>query len=155
MTQNSFQHALERFGWSTQNQALTLLVPGLLIALIFAGMYLSQVASYATTNRQIEELIAQRDRLERQNEQLRGEIAALETMPRLLAHAEALGFRPATAADIEYYVIEGYNPNRSRTVVPPNAEDEFEQAIVYDETFSGWLQQQWDMLQQQFANFGG
>ncbi len=155
MTQDSFQHTLERFGWNTRNQALALIVPGLLIALVFAGLYLSQVASFATTNRQIEELIAERDRLERQNEQLRGEIAALETMPRLLSHAEGLGFRPATATDIEYYVIDGYNPNRSRTVVPPDANDNFQQAAVYDETFSGWLQQQWDSLQQQFANFGG
>lgn len=155
MTQTTwFQHALERTGWTTRNQAAALLVPGVFIMLVFGGIYLSQVASYAATNRHIEELIAVRDRLERDNERLRGEIAELETVPRLLSRAEELGFLPAEAIDIEYMVIDGYNPNRSRTVIPVREAEEQEAVATYDATFSGWLQQQFDLLRRQFDTFG-
>ena len=155
MAQSRVQHTLERFGMRPQNQVAALGVLGLMIMLIFGGVYLSQVATYATTVRQIEEFVAQRGELERTNEQLRGDIAALETIPRLLQRAEELGFRPATATDIEYIVVDGYNPNRARTVIPLNTEATANTAPQYDETFSGWVQQQFDTLRQQFERFGG
>jgi hypothetical protein len=149
------QHTLGRRAFAPDNQFTTLLILAVIIALIFGGIYLSQVASFATTNREIETLIEQRDRLERANEQLRAQIASLETVPRLLARAEGLGFRPASATDIEYLVVEGYNPNRELSVVPLDESDaEFIQQPQYDETFSGWVQAQFDALRQQFANFG-
>ena len=80
------------------------MILGVFIMLIFAGVYLTQIATYATTNRRIVALIEDRDRLERRNEELRAEIARLQTVPRLLERAQALGFRPATADDIEYIV---------------------------------------------------
>ncbi len=154
MAQNWVQHALRGAGWQPQRQVTWLALLGVVITLIFGGVYLTQIASYATTNRQIEALIEERDRLERENEALRADIAALQTVPRLLERAEALGFRPAAAEDIEYLVVEGYNPDRSENVVPPDLEDEFEPEPQYDATFAGWLQQQWDSLTTQFRNFG-
>ncbi len=151
--QTWLQHALAQRGFQPQNQVVALIVLGILIVLVFGGIYLSQVANFATTNRQIEELIAVRDRLERTNEQLRAEIAALETVPRLLARARELGFRQATANDIEYLVVDGYNPNRDRSVVPLVAAAE-DAPPVYEETFGGWLQQQFDALRRQFESFG-
>jgi cell division protein FtsB len=154
MAQNWFRHALDRTGWRSQNQVAGLIVLGVVITLIFAGVYLTQIANYATTNRQIVELIAERDRLERRNEELRAEIAQLQTVPRLLERAETLGFTPADAVDIEYLVIEGYNPNRTQTAIQIIDEEEIVTTQSYDETFSGWLRQQWDGLQRQFENFG-
>jgi cell division protein FtsB len=155
MAQNRIQHTFERLNTRPQNQVAALGILGLMIMLVFGGVYLSQVATFATTNRQIEQLIEERDQLERTNEQLRGRIAELQTIPRLLARAEELGFRPATAADIEYLVVEGYNPNRNRTVVPQSVDLLPNTAPQYDETFSGWVQQQFDHLRQQFQGFGG
>lgn len=151
--QTWLQHTLAQRGFQPQNQVVALIVLGILIVLVFGGIYLSQVANFATTNRQIGELIAIRDRLERTNEQLRAEIAALETVPRLMARAIELGFRQATANDIEYLVIDGYNPNRDKSVVPLIGL-ETESIPVYEETFSGWLQQQFDNLRRQFESFG-
>lgn len=153
--QSWMRHALQRTGWSAQRQATTLLILGVMLMLIFGGIYLSQVASYATTNRQIEELLEQRDRLEFTNEQLRAEIANLQTLPRLLTRAEELGFRQATASDIEYVVVDGYNPNRAETVIAlePRETLPAESAPRYDATFSHWLQQQLDTLRLQFDAF--
>lgn len=154
MTQNWVQHTLAHRGWRPQNQIAVLLGLGVLIVLIFAGVYLSQVASYATTIREVEALLEERDRLEFTNEQLRADIAELQTVPRLLTRARELGFRPAEARDIDYIVVDGYNPNRSNTVLGLPVNDEYLDQPAYDETFSGWLQQQFDTLRQQFESFG-
>jgi len=155
MAQNWFQHTFRRQRFQPQNQAAALAVFGVMIALILGTLYLSQVASFAITNREIEDLIDQRDDLERANEQLIAEIASFRTVPRLLSRAQEIGFRQATNADIEYLVVEGYNPNRTLALVDiTNADDEVEVIPVYDETFSGWLEQQFSLLRDQFEEFG-
>jgi cell division protein FtsB len=151
---NFFKHARNRPSWQPQRQAAWLVLLGVLITLTFGGISLSQIANYASTNREIEALIDERNRLELENEQLRAEIASLQTVPRLLERAQALGYRPATAADIEHIPVVGYDPNRDETVV----ELQEEETVItpqYDATFAGWLQQEWDKLVNQFRSFGG
>jgi len=155
MSQMRVRHTFIRMNLRPRNQVIAVGLLGLMIVLIFAGVYLSQIASYATMSRQTDELIEERDKLERSNELLRGEIARLETIPRLLERAEVLGFRPATADDIDHLVVQGYNPNRDRTVIPLNTADSDNQISGYDETFSGWVQQPIDNLRRQFEGFGG
>ncbi len=155
MSQAWIQHTFSRKRFRTRNQATALAILGVAILLILGSLYLSQVASFAITNRQIEELIRQRDDLKRQNEGLIGEIASLRTVPRLFARAEAIGFRPATNADIDYLLIDGYNPNRDRLAVTADDISELvAPAPVYDETFGSWLEQQLALLQDQFRSFG-
>ncbi len=154
MSNNWLQHALRRTGWRPQRQVIALATLGMVLALLLGALYLSQVAAEANMGRALSVLIAQRNKLERTNEQLRAEIAGLRSVPRLLARAQELGFFSATAANIEYLVIEGYNPNRENAdTVAPLPADTAPQP-VYDETFGGWLQQQWDSLRQQFSRFG-
>lgn len=152
-----FEQALERARWRPQRQVIVLVMLAVVITLIFGGIYLTQIANYASINREIEGLIDQRDRLERENEALRADIARLQTVPSLLARAEALGFVNATSADIQYLVIPGYNPYREEEPEDPLAllvgEDEII-AVQYDETFQGWLQSQWAGLRRQFDEFG-
>ncbi len=149
------RHTFISMNLRPRNQVVAVGLLGLMIVLIFGGVYLSQIASYATINRQTGDLITERDELERKNELLRGQIAEIETIPRLLDRAQTLGFRTADAADIRHLVVQGYNPNRSRTVVPLNANELTNQTPAYDETFSGWVQQQIDNLRRQFEGFGG
>ncbi len=148
---NWIQHALRRTGWRPQRQIAGLVVISVIILIVVGTLYLSQVASFATTSRQLEILIAERDELERVNEQLQVEIASYQSVPRLLSRAQALGFEPATPDRMEWLAIEGYNPNRAETVAP--LEESQEVLPTYDETFWGWVQQQWDILRQQFKNF--
>ena len=155
MAQNWIQHTFRRQRFQSQTQAATLAALGVFIALVLGALYLSQVASFAITNREIEGLIEQRDELERTNEQLIAEIASFRTVPRLLSRAQEIGFRPATNADIEYLVVDGYNPNRTLEIVDTsNAPSELETVPVYDQTFSGWIEQQFSILRQQFEEFG-
>lgn len=152
MTDNWVQHALNRTGWQPQRQAIALATLGLVIALIVGALYLSRVAADANTGRLLEELIAQRNSLERRNEQLRAEIASLRSVPRLLARAQELNFIYAPPSNIQWLAIEGYNPGGGETVAP--IVEKSPAAPVYDESFGGWLSQQFDNLRSQFENFG-
>jgi hypothetical protein len=154
MAQNWVQHALERSGWRPQRQVAWLVILGTVITLVFGGAYLTQIANYATINREIVALIEQRDRLERENEAYRADIAQLQTVPLLLQRAETMGFRPAASVDIEYLVVDGYNPYREQTVITQVIDEGTSDTPQYDATFQGWLAQQWDSLRQQFASFG-
>lgn len=146
-----FEHTLDRSRWRPQRQALALATLGLFVAIIMGALYLSQSSSTAALGRQLEELIAERDDIEQQNEQLRAEIASLQSMPRLEGRAEELGFVLADEGDIEYLVVDGYNPDRQTSVVP--LQERQEPVPTYDESFIGWLQQQLDSLRNQVDNF--
>jgi hypothetical protein len=152
MTTNPIQHTFRNRQFKVQRQVVALAALGLFVAIIIGALYLAQSTSLATLGRQLENLIAQRNLLEQQNEQLREEIAQLRTVPRLLARAQELGFREATINDIEPLVLAGYNPNRpsdeivlAAAAAPP--------PVVYEENFIGWLQQQWDAFIGQFQGF--
>lgn len=137
-----FGHAL-RLSWRRQRRAVTLAGLGLLLAVIVGALvYLSQAALDATTGRQLEALIAERNILEQRNESLRSEIAALRSVPRLQARAGELGFRLAGPQDIDYVIVDQYDPRQ--TAAPPDTFARATPGPVYDETLAGWLQQQLD-----------
>jgi hypothetical protein len=122
----------------------------LFVALIIGALYLSQAATTSTIGRQLEELVAERNDLELQNEQLRAEIASLRGVGRLLSRAQELGFAQAAATDIDYVVVQGYEPQRNVEITPDR---EIVTGPVYDESFLGWVQQQFDSLRQQLDGF--
>lgn len=145
------QHTLDRSRWRPQRQALALATLGLFVAIIMGALYLSQSASTSGIGRQLEELIIERDNLEQTNEQLRAEIAGLQSMPRLEQRAADLGFLPAENDDIEYLVVDGYNPRRQPSVVELTPRED--PVPIYDESFTGWVQQQLDALRAQLEGF--
>ena len=147
-TRNWFNHALRRSPWRSQRQAVALVTLSFFVALVIGALYLSQSATVATTGRELEDLIIERNQLEQRNEELRAEIASLRSVPRLQQRARDLNFELAQREDIEYLVIEGYDPTRPQDA-PVTLQLEAEPAPVYDETFTGWLQQQLDAFTSQ------
>jgi hypothetical protein len=131
--------------WRPQRQVIALATLGIFVAIVVGSLYLSQASQMSTLGRELEELIETRDRLEQTNEQLRAEIAGLQGMANLQMRAQELGFRFADRSDIEYLVVNGYNPNRDADIAP--REDVIEDIPVYDESLIGWLQQQIDSFQ--------
>ena len=142
-----FGHALRRTSWRRQRQAVVLAALGLLLALVVGALvYLSQAAQDATTGRQLELLIAERNQLEQGNESLRSEIASLRSVPRLQLRAQEMGFELARPEDIDYVIVEYFDPRR--TAVAPQTYVQATPGPVYDETMAGWLQQQLDSFGQ-------
>src|SRR5438045_1363271 len=132
MNQNWLQHALRDTPFKLQRQAVALAGLGLFVAIIIGALYLAQSTSVATLGRQLEELIAKRDQLEQTNEQFRSTIAELRSVPRLLSRAKDLGFVDSGQKNIEYLVVQGYNPHRVE--VAPQAEVAKPNVPAYDES---------------------
>ena len=140
-----FNHTFHNRPWQNQRQAVALLTLSFFVAIVIGALYLTQASAVSTTGRQLEELIAERNTLEQANEQFRAEIAGFQSVPRLEQRARELGFAMAGGGDIEYLVIVGYDPDREPMLTPlPEEAPQVDTAPVYDETFLGWLQQQWD-----------
>jgi cell division protein FtsB len=151
MMNDWLQHTLDRSRWRPQRQVIALATLGLFVLIIIGALYLSQSAASSSLGRQLEDMLAERDELQQQNEQLRGEIALLQSMPRLQGRAGELGFVPAEEDDIRYLVIDGYDPHPNAAVIEIEAEPT--PLPDYDETFVGWLQQQWDTFLAQVEAF--
>lgn len=149
-SENWLQHTFRRGAWRPQRQAVALTTLGIFVAIIIGALYLSQSASTSTLGRQLEALIIERSNLEQQNERLRAEIASLQGVPRLLTRAQELGFVPADGDDIQYIVVNGYNPNRGDTVAPLIASTPT--VPEYEESFLGWVREQWDAFTRQLEN---
>ncbi len=151
MAESWIQHALRRTGWRPQRQVASLTVLGMIVAVFVGALYLSQASSTSTLGRQLNELIEERDRIQQENEALRAEIAGYRTVERLLRRAQELGFVQAAANQIQYLVVDGYNPGRAVTVVELQAVENV--LPDYDESFVGWVQQGWDWLTEQVESF--
>jgi hypothetical protein len=149
-----FQHALDRRPWQTQQQAFALVTLSFVVALIIGALYLAQAAASSTTGRQLEQRIAERNQIEQANEQLRAEIAIYQSVPRLRERALQLGFFEAGRQHIEYIIVQGYNPSQPQAPIMPTPLP-LDTFPVYDETFVGWLQQQWDAFSRQRPTITG
>lgn len=149
-----FEHALKRSSWQPQRQVVALATLGFFIALILGALYLTQVASEATTNRRLEELLDERDEMERINEELRAEIASQKAVDNLQTRAGVMGFTLATQDQILYLPVDGYQPQQPDTVAPvfeiPSINEQ--SSDVYNETFTDWLERQWDSISSAFGS---
>jgi hypothetical protein len=145
------QQAVRPAPWRTQTQTAAIIALVLIVAIIIGALYLAQATVTATTGRELEDLSGTRDYLQRANEDLIAEIANRRSITNLQGRAQELGYVPITADDVEYLVVNGYTPNRAT----PTPEVTAEPTYVYDETFNGWVQQQWDNLVKQFETWTG
>ncbi len=137
--------------WRTQTQTTSLVLAVVVIVVVIGALYLAQASRTATAGRRLQALEAQRRTLEQQNAQLRAEIAALRSVPRLIAEAEQLGYHAARMDEVEYLFIPGAPPQPLPTPTPALV---VEQAVPpYRETLSGWLAAQWAIFRVQFADF--
>jgi hypothetical protein len=123
-----------------------------IVGVIIGALYLIQTTTTTTTARVLEQMGSQRQRLERDNERLRAEIAQLESLPRVMTRAAEMGFRQAGSGEIQYLYVEGYHYSRPE-VTPTPTPAPTEVAPVYDETLEGWLRKQWDGLKKQFEEW--
>lgn len=151
-SQNWMQQAARRSQWRPTRTFATMATLALIVAIIIGGLYLSQSANASAMGRQLEELITERNNLEQVNEQLRADIASLRGVGRLLTRASELGFVSAAQDQILYVVSDSYNPRRADEIELSDSAIEaapVTAAPIYDESFIGWVQQQFDALRQQ------
>jgi cell division protein FtsL len=142
-------HALKQAPWRTQTQTTSVVMTTVVVVLVIGALYLAQATRTATAGRTLQKLELEKQMLEQQNAQLRAEIAALQSVPRLIASAQGMGYRPARPDEIEYLPVPGLAPATAPTPAP--AED----VPVYDETLRGWLDEQVDVFRKEWGIFLG
>lgn len=109
--------------WRRQLQLIGLFLLVLILGAMVAGIYLNVTARAATIGRSIQALRADSQVVERQNEDLRTQLALITSNSEMEKRAQAMGFRPVKMDDeVIYLVIPGYY-GRSPTVLaqPPAA----------------------------------
>jgi cell division protein FtsL len=149
---NWFRQAIRQAPWRTQTQASSLVLAVVVMVAVIGALYLAQASRTAAAGRRLQELEVQRESLEQQNEQLRAEIAALRSVPRLIDEAEDLGFHNAKQDEVDYIVVDevpaalGAPPTPVPTTVT-------ELVPTYDETLDGWLSEQMAVFREQFGLF--
>ncbi len=134
-----------------QTQVVAVVVLLAVVALIIGGLYLAQATTNITTVRDIEELRQERNRLQRENEGLKADIARLQSIDTLMTRAATIGFEPAGPDDIVYLPVDGYvydQPTQIPTSVQPTPT-----SPTYEENFAGWLNRQFDALRDQFSEW--
>ena len=72
---------------------------------LLGWIYLSQASYVTMTSRRVQELEAEKVRLQEQNLQLMADIAELESVAHLATRSEALGFVSVPVNDAEFLVI--------------------------------------------------
>jgi cell division protein FtsL len=148
---NWFNQALRQAPWRTQTQATSLIMATVIMVAVIGTLYLAQASRTAATGRRLQELEAERQVLEQQNAQLRAEIAALQSVPRLIAEAEQQGFHMAETGDVEYLKIE--NVSQTLAAMPASSASSKERVPTYDETLGSWLSEQMATMNAQLGQF--
>ncbi len=152
---------LRQAPWRTQTQMTSLVLATVVLVAVIGALYLAQASRTAAAGRRLQQLEAQRQQLEQQNAQLRAEIAALRSVPRLIREAEALGYRQATTAEIEYLIVRGVAPPEpepvGRAAVDGAAHGGAAEAPAdfpsYDETLESYLRDRFAGFREQAADF--
>lgn len=134
-----------------QSSSQTAAIIGLIVvvAVIISALYLAQATATATTGTSLLQLQRTREALGRAISDMQAQIAQERNLNTLRGRALELGFLPADADDQQYIVIEGYSPIRATPtpLITPAP------TFIYDETFEGFVRQQWDQLMRQFEQW--
>jgi cell division protein FtsL len=96
--------------WRVQRQWLALILLGVALVAIVAGLYLNVTARGTLAGRQVLMLEAEITDNKLANADLESKLAEASSTEKMQEHAQALGFHPATADEITYVVVPGYMP---------------------------------------------
>ena len=94
--------------WRVQRQWLGLLLLGLVMVTMVAGIYLNVTARAAINGRQIQILTAEIENMLQSNADMETERAGLTSSEAMQNRADELGFYPATTDEITYVAVAGY-----------------------------------------------
>lgn len=139
---SSRQQATRQAEWRGQLRSTGLVVLVLSTLLLIGGMYLAVNNKVARAGREVLRLEAAREELSRTNSALRAELAQATAPEIMLERAEGLNFRPARLSDVEYLVVEGYQPGEPFIAPrPPAGTDDVSTMLspAFTETLGDWM----------------
>lgn len=107
--------------WRVQVKRIAAFLSAMIAIAIVAGLYLNITAQTAAAGVEARKLEKQRDKLMRQNSDLRTQLGFMSSRVEMERRARELGYEPVNPDQLEYMVIEGY-PGRDsiRLASPPS-----------------------------------
>jgi hypothetical protein len=99
--------------WRVQRQWIGLLLLGLVLIAMVAGIYLNVTARAAINGREIQLLTNETAKNRLTIADLETQLAALTADTAMQARAEALGFEPVTPDQVTYVAVPGYTGKKS------------------------------------------
>jgi cell division protein FtsL len=106
-------HCIKRNPNKLEGRATAGMLIIFLVLSLLGWIYLTQASHVATTSRRNQELEAEKTRLQQENMELMVEIAAYESVSRLAARADELGFVAVTPEDAEFLAVAAPSPSLS------------------------------------------
>jgi hypothetical protein len=98
-------HCVKEGRWKVGDRTAASMLLVLLALSLLGWVYLTQASRMATTSRRVQDLEEEKTRLQEENLQLMAEIAGLESVSRLCARAQELGFTQALVEDTHFLVV--------------------------------------------------
>lgn len=111
-------------------------------------MYLAANAKVAEAGRKVLILEGQRKELMQRNAELTSQLARLLAPESMMERASELGFRAARPGEIDYLIVEGYQPPDEFVAPQPPLEGNGPGGGVspsYSETIGDWLSRAFDL----------
>jgi len=136
------RQASKQAAWRIRIRSTSGAVMLLIVILVIGGVYLAVNAKMARTGREVLVQEARRTDLRRINAELTSELAELTAPDRLVLVAAAMGFRPARQDEVEYVLVEGYQPDEPFIAPRPVSwEDDSTVSLspTYSETLGQWF----------------
>jgi len=129
--------------WRVQRQWLGLLLVGLVVTAMVAGIYINVSARAAINGRQIQLLTSEIEENNREIADMKTELAKLKAADAMQDRAEALGFQPATAEDITYITVDGFEERIPADLSIPSVGEEVSFVRSdYKDTLFDWFTHQ-------------
>lgn len=101
-------HAYRQAPWRVQRQWAGAFLLGVLALAMISALYLDVTSQTAILGREIQTLQYDASETERENADMQTRLASLLSTNTMEARAQAMGFRPAEAGEIQYLVVPGY-----------------------------------------------
>lgn len=141
-----FAQAYTQAPWRKQLQLIGLFLLIVAFVGLVAGIYLNVTARAATVGREIFDLQNQIDEIERENENLRAQLAELTSSARMAQRAQSMGFYPVTPDETLYLVVPGYEARKPLVLAPARqptvSSDVRRLPPEFRESIFSWLQRQ-------------
>ncbi|HEY69249.1 MAG TPA: hypothetical protein G4O08_01570 [Anaerolineae bacterium] len=136
------KQASKQAPWRVEIRSTGSIVMWLIILLVVGGVYLAVNARMARSGRDVLTMESKRTALRRRNAELTSQLAALTAPDRMMELATGLGFHLARQDEIEYVVVQGYEPKAPFVAPRPpswGTEGSVDLSPAYSETLGQWL----------------
>lgn len=136
-------HKVKQAPWRVQRQWIGLLLLGVVLIAMVAGIYINVTAQAAISGRQIQLTTSEMETNKQKNADMETELAGLTASEAMQERAENMGFQPATTEEITYIVVAGFQERSPADLsLPSSIDPSTTLKPEYQETLFDWFTRQ-------------